>query len=538
MKNQFIKFSITTLLVFATFSVFYCIACYWSNGATGFQSWYGNSDFIQIPIMTNSFLYEHAHIKDWNFAQTPYFFPDLAVSYIISLFTHNIITNMLVYGTMQSLYLLLIIALLLKLITDNSIKISFGIAFVLVVLLCSSELISLDGKPAALQLLESMPMSSQHFGATILTFTCLYLFIQIYNHKNNYLIALFCLITIAGVFSDLLLAFYFSIPLIFTLGVWGFLNPEHRQFCWKGIALLSILIIGSYLLYRLLPISHFFDHHIIYQHNKFKEFIKLFFVYLKLNPIIGTLWLSFLIWAPFSLIRTYRQQNESFQKISWINFIILFELITILACVPGFVLRDNNLHGAVSHGFFNYCHLQPLILGPVLIGFPLLLCKHTKIFELLTRNYIFGGLLCLIIIRSMSYHPALNISNIITYYPPEIACLDEHVQQLHLHNGMGNYWQAKSFTQFNHSGIKIAAITDRWNAYFWTVSKQAFDGDQFDFLIFKSPNETFNQQKVLARFGKPTATFTCPGDYKFYVYKNNAMKGFFASAQLVDSPGK
>lgn len=525
------------LLNFLTFlticSVLYSIACYWSNAHMGFQHIYENNDLLQIPFITHNLLYEHGALRDWFFAETPYFFPDMIVSYVIGFFTSSIIKNILIYAVIQTLYLLFIVAMLLKLITQQSLKIRIGLLFTLIVFVLSSELMGAAPGEKGIELFSAMLMSSQHFGSLIMLMTSLYLFMYLCMKKHNYIIiASFVVVTILGIYSDVIVAFYLTVPLMLTVFFCYKLHYVSTQNCRRLIALLFFTTLVGYLLYTF-PFSlfkHGVGHPIHFKPGNIGNFVKLFIHFFKESPLIAMMWLSFLIFVPFSLRQTYcREKTHINPEMKWVNFILFWELVTILWGIPAFIITDHSLFlVSADHPYFGLRHLQPFILCPVLIGLPLLIYKHTPLFGILTKKEsITATVLFLIIGFSLWNKPPLNRSNLLTYYPPLLACLDDYAKKLNLHAGIANYWDTKPMTSFNHSGITVASVQDDLSPSLLLSSTKFYKNDNFDFIVLRNPRRNFDKETVLARFGNPTATFTCPDNYEFYAYTNHAMQGMF-----------
>lgn len=523
MNKQLSRLLVNSLLSFTIVMVLYSILCSLSYSPGGFQGIYGNSDLLQVPVIARNLLYEHGHIRDWYFSQAPYFFPDILLTSIISLVVHNITLNILVVALVQTLYLVFIAGLLLKLITHYGIFLRYSISFTLIVFLLSTELVG-HGPPVTLELFSTMTATAIHFGAFLVMLTSLYLFIQFANQQKRYLLFLFCILTVAGIASDILIIFYLMAPLILTvIFIWIF-KFKSLEDCRKWLILLMLTLLIGYLIYRFAPLHYYRDSRLIhYQAGNVKAFMKVIIHFLKNSPAIGILWLFFIFLAPASLVQTYRQKDKPLfnNNIDWVNFVILWLVVMIIFCIPTFILMDFNLALANSNEPYPYMglrHMAPVILFPVLIGVPLLLYKHTNLPDLLAKNYTFCALLFLIIVSSFINRPRLNWTNLSTYYPPGLACLDDHAQKLHLHAGLGNYWQARPFTYFNHSGIAVASVDDNFSPFLWVTSMQYFRRHDFDFIIAKSPTKIFDQDKIISQFGKPTSTFICPNNYEFYVY--------------------
>lgn len=516
-KNDY---KICLMAFLAIVSVAYYLCSYWQPTSLSNLI---SSDTLYAPAIVNDLIYGHGRLSDWLFPQMPAFFPDMLVSFIIGLFSSNAITQMIVFWLIQLLWLVIIVSLLLRLITHRSLNIYVGILFTLTILLFSNEW----STPMRLELLGAMFFSAYHFSAFLMTLTGLYLFIQICNSQRNSLAWLFYVLITISIASELVIGFYFTIPLLVTVLLCGLLKLISPKPCLKLAALLLVTTVSGYLIYKYCPLYYLRDSHFFhYQSGNLQAFLKIIVNFMHQSPITALLWLSFLLLAPISLMKN--------RNADWTNFVILWLLIMTVLMIPVFILVDHNLR-FIKIGYMGLRHLQPLILIPIFIGIPLLICKHTQLCELLQKKSIYILGFTLIILISLN-RPIIKISQLSTFSPQGVACLDHYAESLQLHAGVGEYWTARLFTLYNHSGIKILPISDDFSPRIWLNSQQDFkENNQYDFIVMKSSVFSFDQQRVLARFGKPTATFTCPESYEFYVYQNNAMKNIFSKPIVVPS---
>jgi hypothetical protein len=524
----FKKFNQILLKILVGFSVF--LVLYNIDRSLSVEDFYNNSDLIQVPAIIHNLIYEKGHISDWNFSHTPFFFPDLVFSYIIGLFTSNIIINIQVYALIQTLCFIFFIAFLLKLVSLNAIKITTAILSTLTIFLFSSELTNKN----YLELLPPMFQTANHFGATLMVIVGLYIYVQACIHKKNHLFALFFIITAFAIFSDALVAFYLTVPLIVTLAVCRSLNFISLRKVIKLIILLLMTIVTGYLLYKYFPLGYEREKSFInYHHGSITSFINVMTYFFQKSTGIAMLWLGFIFFAPLSLVKTYRFESRTpHSEVKWVDFIILWLVMIVLWTVPAFIIMDNNLLLALHGKYLGMRHLQPFIIMPVFIGLPLLLYKHTNFYDLLSKNST--STICfflLIIVSSINSVSSIKKRSLSTYYPQHIACFDIQAKKLNLHGGLSNYWQARPFSIYNHSGVQVVQVDGHLEPVFALNSRTQYRTiPQYDFIIVKSPTFAFDKTFILSRLGKPTSQFTCPGNYEFYVYTNGSMKNILPSS--------
>lgn len=526
MIRKFYPLFFPFLAIFAFFLEIYRIFCFWYH-----QAGTNNSDLLFPLAITQNLIHEHGHISDWILTPTPYLFPDIFIHLLISLFSANIALNLSIFAFIQTLYFFCIILMLIRLITFKSCPWYISLLFILAVLFVSNELNNLS----SLELFSTIFYAGMHFTSFLMILTCLYIFIIMCRKKNIYLNLTFFLITSISIFSDIVVGFYFTIPLSLTILVCAILKYIDFKNCMKLLALLFITTLCGYLLFKFFPLYYLRPRRIIqFPDGAIHSFLRIMFNFIKQEPILAITWLSFIFLAPFSLIKSHyksKRNNYSIQM-KWVDFIIFFQIIMVLVTIPLFILTDPNLIYVKSDNYLAMRHLQPFILEPILIGVPLLIFKHHKLFLFFKNKYLIGTCYIFIIIFSSFNIPEFKAINLYSYYPQEIACFDQHATKLHLHSGLANYWSARPFTLYNHSKSRFIAVDGNFNPFIWSTSLQNFKNDQLNFIMLKS--HEFEKSKILARFGNPTTTFSCPGGFDYYVYNNKAMENLFPQKIIID----
>jgi hypothetical protein len=429
---------------------------------------------------------------------------------------------MAIFALLQIVYLILIVIIILRLVTQHKINVIMTLVFASSVLLLSNEISMHFG----LELFNAMFQAAYHFGAFLMVLTCFYLFIKIGQTETPlaYFI-LFCFLSIITIISDVVFAFYLMMPLTFTIIICYGLKCIPKKAFLNLFTLLITTTLCGYLLYRFLPIHYIHERHFIHYHaGNIAGFLLLMTNFYKNSPAIALLFFSFILFAPISL---FSKENEK----NWVNFVILFELVMIISTIPAFILTDKNLHSAITEGYTGLRHLQPFILSPIFLGLPLLIYKHTNLNTLFSKTAVSIALLILLFIASFN-RPPLNFNNFLGYYPPAVACFDQYAEKLHLKAGVSNYWSHRIFNLYSHANVKIVSIGKNLKPIIFMDSSQPYRENQFDFVISKDPYFAFDPQVLFKRFGFPYTTFICAGGYEFQVYGQAKMKNMFIPYKL------
>jgi hypothetical protein len=126
------------------------------------------------------------------------------------------------------------------------------------------------------------------------------------------------------------------------------------------------------------------------------------------------------------------------------------------------------------------------------------------------------------------------LSRYATYYPPQVACLDEELARRGLTHGFADYWQAKRVTCLSRHGVRLVQVTKRMEPFFW-VSNWAWYRAEPQFIVIDpaqgdAVTHRFEEEAIRAQFGEPQDVFDCP-PLRILVYNRPtdvAFKGLFA----------
>ena len=532
-KNRLIP---AFFLIIAFISVVYGVYCYASSHANMLGFLYG-ADSIQIPFFAHNILYQHGSIFDWSLPFTPYFFPDMLLVMLVSLFSKNIEIVSASYAILQMGLYVFIIGFLCKVTTQDRGAVRLGIIAALV------SLAALAKGHLQNELLNSILNSNFHMGCTLIVFAVTALLLCVVENAKGKRILILCGLIIIMYLSDILFVLYFIGPALAMLTILCLLRFVPLKRYIKLFSAIVLTTLASSVLYNNLPHfvaksgKHLFRfHHLIYYLHQLKFVLMALF---HNDPVVFVLWVGYFALAPLLLMHRFFKASRRPPAVlsealdSRMTWVLLFEWLTIVAGLVGLVLSDPGLSSAPQYTGLR--HAQPLILGPVLIGWPLLLYRYTKIGRVMGNNWAYCGVLTLLVMAVFIHKPALNKKSLFQFYPPVLACMDQHVRDLHLHSGIGDYAQAKPFTAFNKTGFYLVAVGDDPHVgnkiipYHWINTLQPYRTQTFDFAVVKSPTRQLNLRLLHQNLGKPTSTFNCGRDYRVEVYKNNGMKDLFSS---------
>ncbi len=497
------------------------------------------ADLLTITTIAVNLIHQHGNLFNWAFPPAPYLFPDLLLCLIIALFCKNILAVVFVFGLIQAVYFVFSSYLLNRMISHNHKEAGrLTLLFLLFALwlLCYPQLLSTFGT------INAMLVPSIHFGVTIMTLTLLPILIMLLRSTTPLLLLLFIPLFILTTISDLLFLAYFAAPAIVALLLSKLTTPMQRNRM-LALALLSILSILSWLIYQRLPIFiHRLSTPITFHRYYLTHLVMLLATFFRHSPILASMWLLFAVFAPLSWLHTYRKPNNHYHTIDFVTrFLFLQIIIGLFALIP--------VNGLLQELPFNPSmrYLQPMITLPTVIGLPLLLYKHAApLNRLIHSTPLYCTVLLALALSTVINKPALNLNKKIDVYPADIACLDRHANELGLHNGIVDYFDYYTLSQFNRSGISVAlgeaGKTVIYKNY-WNSRLDDYRNKKFDFVVtttLQINNEMARQtwlspENVRRIIGPPETTFSC-GPLYVYVYRHGEINHAFHSKDTLGHP--
>lgn len=514
------------LLLITLALVFYSIASNWSQlrNATMFD----NPDLVGDPYVVHSLLYEHDKFYNWRLTNAFFLFPDIVLIYIISFFTQNIYHVFPLFAFIQVSLFIFLTSILFKVATKSKAGLRLGLVSSLLFLLLLIKIHQFY-LYSSYDYIVTIIVPSFHFGSFIIAILCTYLFIKIMQNSKTYLLILLSFLVIITGISDPLLNYYFTFPaiaIIFFAYLFNYINIKKfiNYLCW----FISMLV-AWYVIYRYLPLPfakiNFQLSFPLFHLDILGNTIKKFILVARINIPVSFLWLLFILLAPISLIRSYKQNN-----IRIIDYLILFELVVIFC---GFIgLLTTNVKFDLGQSSIPIRYMIPLITGPAFLGLPLVIYKNFVFVKKLGKNGVFAFTLLVISLLALHHKPHFIKQNFFSYYPKMIACFDKYAKKLQLHNGIADDWGIQNtYNAYNKSEAHIVLVPDlrTMQPFLWFSTSGLYRYHHFDFVMLDTDSRLEKNKKAMyQKFGKPTNQFVCPiNDIKkqhVYVYKNGVMK--------------
>lgn len=532
------------LLAFCVFAiVLFDLASYASQPML--SKTYLNPDTDSLTYMAYNVIYEHGSFLAWHIGTSPLFIPELAILFLITLFSKNPFHNLLICAGFQIICIAFLIPFLLKVTTKSTSGLRLGIISVFIFLstVLFKHATDVYTKYAYIATILSPGF---HYGAAILVFTLTLLFLKL-NASKFYLKAIFFLLLVLSGMSDPLVYVYFTFPMIATLSILYFFKRLPKKEYFSYISLLIIAFITSFIIYHLLPLH--------YVQLKLKpsfsplivlDYIKTIVFFIQMNFLWGALWLLFMIFAPISIWKALKKNQTS---ISLVDTMILLQFVTVILSTPLIVLTVSQTLPHSSEIFpkdslfsnpnmfykelfyLPYRYFINYFVGPIFLGCPLLLYKHFKgVADKLKNNVIYLTLLIVFAITAFAMKPAHFYKNTFSQFHSDlVVCIDNYAKKYNLTNGISDsYLAANVINNYTRHGHHVALVdSHQFIPVHWQNTQELYQYHNYNFAL---TNTKIMDKSLRKRFGNPTHLFSCKNafnHFKLYIYPKGKMNNVF-----------
>jgi hypothetical protein len=133
--------------------------------------------------------------------------------------------------------------------------------------------------------------------------------------------------------------------------------------------------------------------------------------------------------------------------------------------------------------------------------------------------------LAVVLLGAGSYELAQKNGLSGSYYPADIACVDNALERAGLSHGIAQYWDAKYLQQFSRLNLTIAQHLPNLEELKWITSSRYFR-DSYDFAIISEDAEAMDKisSAALLRInGAPKEIVSC-GNRSVYLYGNGSLR--------------
>lgn len=544
-KNCYSQCGIALLVLLVFAMILFALASYFSQ--PDIAGTYLNPDLNTLTYMAYNVMYEHGQFFAWHIGTSPAFFPEMAVMFFITLFSKNPFINLIIYAVFQITCITILIPAIFKAATNTTAGLRLGIISVFTFL--ATVIFERSFAPySEYEYLSTLLSPGFHYGPVLVIFALIFIFLKMLVSSKIYLRVLFFILLVLSGISDPLTYVYFTFPMVVTLTIFCFCKQLSKKDFLIYSALLVLGFLSAYAICHLMPLQNVpLSFKPTFSFLLVLDFLKTIVLFLKNNVLWGVLWVSFMLYTPYSMWQSFKTKS-----IQLVDYVILLQFITVIVSTPMIILAVNQTFPSAlqifpsvsfwSHpgqfyrelAYLPYRYFINFFVGPVFLGFPLLFYKHYRTaVEKLGNNAIYVVILLLFAfviftMRSHHFH-----KKTFTQFQSNIAvCLANYAKTYHLTNGISDSYYVTNMVNSYLAGVLHIALVDSYHLTVirWQNTQELYQYHNYNFAISNSDAMPAALRKT---YGAPIRTLMCTGNYndqfKVYIYPNGKLNNMFNS---------
>ncbi len=469
-----------------------------ANGGIS-KNFFYHADALYLPALYKDIVLLEKNFFCWNLPPSPYFFPDMALYFLLNALVNNFHIAIMCYGFIQSLLFITSIFYLSKVIYPRK-SAAHALPFFVSALLIA--FLPFEENFFWLQL-----SSARHFGAMLMLVVSIALVIRIIfddlsGSKAFLFHVLLLLVSSSTTASDLLFAFQFSLPVLACLLLHGIcFGLKRLQTCLTALNLCVSLLLGLYFYGSLTHFQSLSEYRNI-SPEKIFTLLSVFAGFVQHQWFASVCFICGAFFLGVFSAKYLRKKKDSYLPINVkiYFFLMFFTFYAAFNCAVFFIYR-----------FYPVRYYIPLLLLPTLYGGCIAISGLRRFGFLITYKKITASLFCcvafILVLRLMpEYRSIKELKLLGDHYPEVIQCLDEQLAiKRNLRNGIGSYWQAKFFTMLSKQSLLIVPTRDDLKPFHWINNSTDFNNEFFFILLGKTPiwTLTIDRREVVKRFGQP-----------------------------------
>ncbi|MBW0435164.1 hypothetical protein HGB47_16245 [Leptospira yasudae] len=486
-----------------------------------------NADTLYPMILQQDLMEDGNPLRGWSLTPSPYFFPDVAIAFLIRTFVRDGIAS--VYLAFLGQALLLLFALLFAFETENKSQTEQTETRRIIVLAYSSFLILVSVNAFFFPILGF----ASHGNALSFTFICFGLWRKNLRLTETPFLregwklvlkrTFFGTLQILLIASDPLFVFYFSIPCV-LLAAWESKTERNRE----TVARLLFLILSTgigWFAYQALTKSDFVFIPTGYytgtpSWNVWEPITTTFSHQLRTNPISFYFWIGIFpllfLWrmfqkrtvpSPNSVDPTKNtgdsQTNSSLNKLRPLstNRILAFLILSAIVSTIG-IFISGNLSGIFQKDGVPLRYFLPLLF----VWFPILILFLSE----LPLNYNKGIFIFLYtLFFGLVFFASARTSSVREPYQDSLVdCLDKNQERFSLKRGISDFWTSRRIRIFSKKEIRADNYLRDLHPEYWQNSWSWYlriPAQEYNFAVLPGLDAAILKKE----FGDPQSVIAC-----------------------------
>lgn len=474
-----------------------------------------NADALYLPALYAD-LFSPYPLSGWKLTPSPYFFPDMAVYFLLNFLLRSMHLAIMAFAILQGIAYIAALLWLARVVSPDHHRAMSRL------LLWLGSLFFLLVSTGRYSMFMPALQSAHHFGAAIAQIVSLALAVSILRETGHTGSAiwqsglLIGVIALAGPSDSVYLA-QTLLPLLVTFGAaWLLGDIRLKRLLTLTAASVGAVGIGDAVKFHLTPSVRVsvFGNPTLARTLKAWDGIRPWAAqFITQHPILATLWLLFVASSAICVGRAVLQKirhKDATVSSAWL-FVQIFMLVSLLG----------NLGAALFSGFSSSRYFLPTLMLPIFFGWPFLL-SGTRAARLMRARYCAPALIGVFVVAAIwagapFAAPLARLAALADYYPADVQCFDDHTARHQVRYGISEYWDAKRLSLLSKRGLHVVQAKQLYNNSLFPqhwINNIAWYRHDFSFIITQIAQDTslvLEPEYVIRRFGAPAASFTCAG---------------------------
>jgi hypothetical protein len=175
-------------------------------------------------------------------------------------------------------------------------------------------------------------------------------------------------------------------------------------------------------------------------------------------------------------------------------------------------------------------YFLPVFVIPPFFGWPILLASWPRFMKAWDRpgGQIGAlGILATLLVVFGGWSQAGRLSELADFYPEQVKCLDDYAGRQNLHSGIAQYWLARPITMLSKRNLLVVQAKADLFPDHWINNLNAYD-NRFDFILADTAMggpRAIKASRVRDRFGEPADSARC-GEFEVLAYNRPEDEAF------------
>jgi hypothetical protein len=476
-----------------------------SEGALGTGGFF-NSDSLYLPALYRDLFEEGGRWRGWHLTPAPYFFPDMALYFLLDALTGPFVHAAIAYAAVQLVALVLATQYLVRTVLPRE-EAAVG-QVVAVAVVAGLLLLYAEGHFWVMYL---STLSAIHFSVVPLSLVGLALSLRAFRDGARGALAALTLLSALATASDSLFIITFTVPVAASTAL---LAWRQRPHAWKRLGaqwgLLALSIVAGLRLSKKLAGRHASAEYTRLNLELIQEALHQLWAtvagQLRDSPGVVLPW-SVLVLAALAVVVARRKDWTAPDSPRWgLYGACLFTLLSVGSTTSAVVLTGTFVDKSAIR-YLVVPIMLPLLGVALVVGLP---------------RWRRGATLAALVLvaatagAAVLRHPWGTEGPLLSrFYPDTVRCLDEHQARFGLKWGVGDYWQAKYVSMFSRTGLRVNQLQSDGSLHGWINNRDWYldPRGEYTFVI----THGLDMEAFQARFGPPRDTFRCDA-WEVFVY--------------------